>query len=77
MGYLIDTNVLSEMRKGKRGNPQLVAWTARAPQREMFLSVLVIGEVRRGIEGVRRRRAQRPEAPSSAGRSKSPGATAQ
>jgi toxin FitB len=55
MGYLIDTNVLSEMRKGTRGNPQLIAWTARVPQREMFLSVLVIGEVRHGIESVRRR----------------------
>jgi hypothetical protein len=55
MGYLIDTNVLSEMRKGMRGDPNLVSWTTRAAQREMFLSVLVIGEVRRGIEGVRRR----------------------
>ena len=62
MGYLIDTNVLSEMRKGTRGNPHLVAWTARALRREMFLSVLVIGEVRRGIEGVRRRDAAQEDA---------------
>lgn len=62
MGYLIDTNVLSEMRKGARGNPHLVAWAARAPQREMFLSVLVLGEVRRGIEGVRRRDAAQADA---------------
>lgn len=55
MGYLIDTNVLSEMRKGARGNPQFVAWTMRVPLREMFLPVLVLGEVRRGIEAVRRR----------------------
>ena len=60
MGYLIDTNVLSEMRKGTRGNPQLIAWTTRVPQREMFLSVLVIGEVRYGIESVRRRDAIGP-----------------
>lgn len=55
MGYLIDTNVLSEMRKGARGNPHLTAWAAHVLQRDMFLSVLVIGEVRCGIEGVRRR----------------------
>jgi len=62
MGYLIDTNVLSEMRKGTRGNPQLIAWTTRVPQREMFLSVLVIGEVRHGIESVRRRDATQASA---------------
>jgi hypothetical protein len=55
MGYLIDTNVLSEMRKATRSHPALIAWTTRVPQREMFLSVLVIGEIRCGIEGVRRR----------------------
>jgi len=55
MGFLIDTNVLSEMRKGTRGNPGLIAWTTRVPLREMFLSVLVLGEVRRGIEGLRGR----------------------
>jgi predicted nucleic acid-binding protein len=62
MGYLIDTNVLSEMRKGTRGNPQLVDWTTRAAQRDMFLSVLIVGEVRRGIEGVRRRDAAQADA---------------
>jgi predicted nucleic acid-binding protein len=55
MGYLIDTNILSEMRKGARGNPGLIAWSRRVPRREMFLSVLVLGEVRTGIEGLRRR----------------------
>jgi predicted nucleic acid-binding protein len=55
MGYLIDTNVLSELRKGPRGNPGLVAWSTHVPQHEMFLSVMVIGEVRCGIEGVRGR----------------------
>jgi predicted nucleic acid-binding protein len=55
MGYLIDTNVLSEMRKGKRGNPGLIAWSTRVPRREMYISVLVLGEVRCGIEGLRGR----------------------
>jgi toxin FitB len=55
MGYLIDTNVLSEMRKGTRGNAGLIAWSTQVPQREMFLSVMVIGEVRCGIERLRGR----------------------
>jgi|HubBroStandDraft_6_1064221.scaffolds.fasta_scaffold888339_1 predicted nucleic acid-binding protein len=55
MGYLIDTNVLSEMRKGKRGHPRLIAWSTHVPRREMFLSVMVLGEVRCGIESVRGR----------------------
>jgi toxin FitB len=62
MGYLIDTNVLSEMRKGTRGHPQLVAWTTQVPLREMFVPVIVLGEVRRGIEGVRRRDVTQAEA---------------
>jgi predicted nucleic acid-binding protein len=55
MGYLIDTNILSEMRKGSRGHPRLVAWSTHAPQRELFLSVMVVGEVRCGIERLRGR----------------------
>jgi toxin FitB len=55
MGYLIDTNILSEMRKGSRGNPGLIAWSTHVRQREMFLSVMVLGEVRAGIEGLRGR----------------------
>ncbi len=55
MGYLIDTNVLSEMRKRARANPHVVAWTVQVLPHEMFVSVLVLGEVRRGIEAVRRR----------------------
>jgi hypothetical protein len=55
MDYLIDTNVLSEWRKGARANSCLVAWMNHVPQMHLFLSVLVIGEVRCGIEGIRPR----------------------
>jgi toxin FitB len=55
MGYLIDTNVLSEMRKSTRGDPGVIAWSLHVPLREMFLSVLVLGEVRRGVEALRGR----------------------
>lgn len=55
MGYLTDTNVLSELRKGERRNPHVATWYAATDQSELFLSVLVVGEVRRGIEGLARR----------------------
>lgn len=50
----MDTNVLSEARKGKRANPNVRTWIT-AHREELWLSVLVTGEVRRGIESIRRR----------------------
>ncbi|WP_437998173.1 type II toxin-antitoxin system VapC family toxin [Sorangium sp. So ce185] len=55
MSFLIDTNVLSEMRKKTRANSNVLRWSAQNRASELFLSALVIGEVRRGIEGVRAR----------------------
>lgn len=55
MEYLIDTNVLSEWRKGARANACLATWMSHVPQMHLFLSVLVIGEVRCGIKGIRPR----------------------
>jgi predicted nucleic acid-binding protein len=53
-GFLVDTNVISEARKRGRANRAVVAWIA-AHQDELYLSVLVTGEIRRGIESVRKR----------------------
>jgi toxin FitB len=53
LSYLIDTNVLSELRKRGRCDPHVAAWYRSARQAELFLSVLVIGELRRGAERVR------------------------
>lgn len=55
MSYLLDTNVISELRKGDRADSNLVAWFGGLADEEIYLSVLTIGEVRRGIESVRRR----------------------
>jgi len=55
VSYLIDTNVISELRKGKRADPRVSSWFASLADEEVFLSVLTLGEIRRGIEGVRRR----------------------
>ncbi|WP_437733768.1 type II toxin-antitoxin system VapC family toxin [Sorangium sp. So ce1335] len=55
MGYLIDTNVASELRKAGAAHPRFIAWSTRVEQSAMFLSVLVVGEIRRGIESLRRK----------------------
>ena len=55
MSLLLDTNVVSELRKGVRANVHVRAWFAGVDDSEIYLSVLVIGELRRGIEGIRRR----------------------
>lgn len=54
-GFLVDTNVISELRKGSRANRGVRRWFAKTASDDLFLSVLVIGEIRRGIELIRRR----------------------
>jgi toxin FitB len=55
LSYLLDTNVISELRKGERANSNTSSWFAGLADDEIYLSVLTIGEIRRGIEAVRRR----------------------
>ena len=55
MSWLLDTNVICELRKKKRCNPHVADWFARVADEDVHLSVLVIGEIRRGIETVRAR----------------------
>jgi toxin FitB len=50
--------VVSELRKGPRGNGHVRAWIANVADEEMYLSVLVVGEIRRGIDAVRGRDAR-------------------
>lgn len=54
MRWLLDTNVVSEIRKGSRGDPGVVRW-ATGRDDEAWLSVVTVGEIRRGIELKRRR----------------------
>jgi predicted nucleic acid-binding protein len=46
--YLLDTVVLSELRRRER-NPGVVNWLASQRSSELFLSVVTIGEIERGI----------------------------
>lgn len=55
MNFLIDTNVISEIRKGRRCDRNVAAWYASIENSNLYLSVLVTGEIRRGIERARRR----------------------
>jgi toxin FitB len=55
LSYLLDTNVISELRKGERADSKVTAWFVELADEEIFLSVLTIGEIRRGTESVRRR----------------------
>jgi len=55
VSYLVDTNVISELRKGKRADAAVRRWFADVEDEEIFLSVLTVGELRRGVEGIRRR----------------------
>ena len=60
--YLIDTNVISEVAKGRRCDRQVAEWYRRARDDELYLSVLVIGEIRQGIERLRARNPRRAQA---------------
>lgn len=53
-GFLLDTNILSEVRR-PQGNPQLKAWLDTVSGADLYLSVLVVGEIRQGVERLRRR----------------------
>ncbi|MGH7790088.1 MAG: type II toxin-antitoxin system VapC family toxin [Candidatus Binatia bacterium] len=55
MAFLLDTNVLSELRKGERCNASVRRWFLAVDADDLYVSVLVIGEIRRGIELLRRR----------------------
>ena len=54
MTYLLDTNVLSELRTPNR-HPAVGTWLASIRPEDMYVSVLTLGEVRRGIERLRPR----------------------
>lgn len=51
MSYLIDTNVLSELRR-RDPDGNVVRWMADRPATTLYLSVLTLGELRKGVEGL-------------------------
>jgi predicted nucleic acid-binding protein len=51
--FLLDTNIVSELRKTKP-HGGVLAWIAAIPERELFLSALTLGELQAGVELTRR-----------------------
>lgn len=50
-GYLIDTNILSEIRKGaRRARPEVWDWWRGMRHEQLYLSVMTVGEIRKGID---------------------------
>jgi predicted nucleic acid-binding protein len=59
--FLVDTNVLSEFRKGARCDVNVASWFRSVDDSDLYLSVLVVGEIRKGIELLKRRDPARAE----------------
>lgn len=53
--YLIDTSVISELRKGTRANSGVIRWFERHTGDDFWLSVLVVAELHRAAALIRRR----------------------
>ena len=55
--YLLDTNIISELRKRDRANPGITRFFHRIAEQEIitYLSVITIGELRRGVDIIRYR----------------------
>ena len=53
MSFLLDTNVLSELRKGCRCHPNVKRWFGTVDDLQIHTSVVVLGELKRGIERAR------------------------
>jgi len=62
VSYLLDTNIISEIRKGDRCDPRVATWWSGVAEDEIWLSALVLGEIRKGVELARRRDPQKAEA---------------
>jgi toxin FitB len=54
VSYLLDTNVVSELRK-RHPDPNVAAWYDSVPGSQLFVSVLTLGEIRLGVERARRK----------------------
>jgi predicted nucleic acid-binding protein len=46
MAFLLDTNVLSELRKKRRYEPKVQSWFGSVDSEDLFTSVIIVGEIR-------------------------------
>ena len=59
--YLLDTNVISELRR-LRPNTAVVGWISAVPPSQLFLSAVTLGELQAGVEITRRQDPTKAEA---------------
>jgi predicted nucleic acid-binding protein len=59
--YLLDTNVLSEVRKGSNTHPAVRKWWSETDFLEIHVSVMVLGEIRQGVERLRGKNPQKAQ----------------
>ena len=56
--FLLDTNIISELRKRERAQRNVIAWVQQTSSADMGTSVVVLAEIRRGIAKCRNDPAQ-------------------
>lgn len=49
VGFLLDTNVLNELRRARSGNRNVIAWVGSIPRNLQFISVITLLEVEKGV----------------------------
>ena len=52
MSYLLDTNVISETVR-RTPDKAVIAWFNQVPGEALYVSVLTLGEIRKGIDGIK------------------------
>ena len=62
MSFLINTNIISEARKGNNCDPGVAVWRNDIADEQIWVSSLVLGEIRKGIELARRNDPRKAEA---------------
>lgn len=62
MTYLLDTNVISEVRKRDRCDANVAAWWTSVSSDDLYMSPLVLGEIRKGVGQLRSRDPNQAEA---------------
>jgi predicted nucleic acid-binding protein len=55
VSFLLDTNVLDELRRARRGNQSVAAWVESVPRNLQFISVITLLEVEQGVFAKERR----------------------
>ena len=53
MAFLLDTNIVSELRRGVRCDARVRRWAEEVDDSQFHISVLTLGEIRAGVEAAR------------------------